>query len=56
MANDTNAPRPVPPQEAPVQWPNREPVIEGILPGVEVSQDPELFADDDDDPELEMED
>lgn len=40
----------------PQPWPNQEPVVDGIVPTEEVDQDPDLFADDDDDPEMEMED
>lgn len=63
MTNQPNFPRPASPQGKPdqdavpvEQWPNRKAVVDGILSGEEVSQDPDLFADDDDDPELEMED
>lgn len=37
-------------------WPNQTPVVDGVIPTEEVDQDPDLFADDDDDPEMEMED
>ncbi len=46
---------PVPPAEGGVEpWPNQTPVVDGVIPTEEVDQDPDLFEDDDDDPEMEM--
>jgi hypothetical protein len=38
-------------------WPNQEEILDGVVPVEEVSQDPDLFDDDDaDEIDLEMED
>lgn len=37
------------------QWPNQEPVVDGVVPSEEVPQDPDLPEDEDDDPDLELE-
>ena len=37
----------------PTPWPNQEPVIDGIIPTIDVPQDPDLFEDDDEDLEEE---
>lgn len=38
-----------------VEWPNQEPVVDGVVPSEEVPQDPDLPEDEDDDPDLERE-
>lgn len=35
-------------------WPNQDPVMDGVVPADEVSQDPDLFDEDDIDEDLEM--
>jgi hypothetical protein len=37
------------------EWPNKTPVVEGLLPTDEVPQDEDLFTGDDVDDDLEME-
>lgn len=38
------------------EWPNQLPVVDGVVPAEEVSQDADLFTGDDVDDDLEMED
>jgi len=44
-----------PPPDVTVLWPNQKPVVDGVVPDEEISQDPDLFKDEDD-LDLEMED
>jgi len=44
---------PPPPEGGTEPWPNQQPVVDGIVPTVDVPQDCDLFEDDDDDPEME---
>jgi hypothetical protein len=50
---DETLPAP-PPEGEGVAWPNQQPVVDGVIPTDEVDQTPDLFEDDDDDPEMEM--
>lgn len=36
-------------------WPNQQEPVDGLVPTSEVSQDPDFFEDDVDDPDLQME-
>lgn len=40
------------PEDPNPPWPNQMPVVDGLVPVEEVSQDPDLFADDDTDLEM----
>ena len=40
------------PEVSETPWPNQFPVVEGLVDSDEVSQDPDLFADDDSDYEM----
>lgn len=40
------------PEDTNPPWPNQTPVVEGLVPVEEVSQDPDLFSDDDTDLEM----
>lgn len=44
----------LPPEGGEEPWPNQQPVVDGVVPAEETDQDPDLFADGDDDPEMEM--
>jgi hypothetical protein len=43
-------------ETSPDPWPNLSPVVDGIVPVVEVPQEPDLLSVDDVDTDLEMED
>lgn len=55
MSTQPDETLPAPPPEGGVEpWPNQTPVVDGVIPTEEVEQDPDLFEDDADDPEMEM--
>lgn len=37
------------------EWPNKEEVVDGVIPTSEIDQSPDLFADEEYDEDLEME-